>query len=105
MKKIFFSLAVVGLSLTYPAQAQVKSDDKPKTEQVNKAELEAEAAALVERLKEIDRMDKSDLSRAEKKELRKEVKAIEKRLHEVGGVVYISVGALILLIVLLIILL
>lgn len=59
---------------------------------------------LVNRLAEIKAMDASTLSRKEKRELRKEVKAIEKKLADSGGV-YLSVGAIILIVVLLIILL
>lgn len=59
---------------------------------------------LVNRLAEIKAMDASALSRKEKRELRKEVKAIEKKLADNGGV-YLSVGAIILIVVLLIILL
>jgi hypothetical protein len=42
---------------------------------------------------------------AEKKSMRKEVKAINHRLHSIGGGVYLSVGAVILIVVLLIVLL
>jgi len=64
----------------------------------------SDAVNLKNRLEEINAMDKENLSRPEKKQLRKEVKSI-KRTQDSGGGVYISVGALILIIVLLIILL
>ncbi len=64
----------------------------------------AEAQKLTNRLEEIKAMDKSSMTRTEKKALRKEVKAIQKSLDSSGGV-YLSVGAVILIIVLLIILL
>lgn len=64
-----------------------------------------ESRQLIGRLKQIDAMDKSKLTRKEKKELRTEVKEIDKRLREIAGGIYISVGALILILVLLIILL
>jgi hypothetical protein len=63
-----------------------------------------EAQKLINRLEEIKSMDKSSMTRSQKKELKKEVKAIQKRLDSSGGV-YLSVGAVILIIVLLIILL
>jgi hypothetical protein len=50
-------------------------------------------------------MNKSELKSAEKKNLRKEVKSISHRLREISGGVYISVGALIIIVVLLIVLL
>jgi hypothetical protein len=57
------------------------------------------------RLDEIRTMDKSGLTLKEKRELRSEVRSINKVMHEHYGGVYISVGAVILIIVLLIILL
>lgn len=59
---------------------------------------------LENRLEEIKAIDKSKLSKDEKKALRGEVKQIKKEMKEISGGVYLSVGA-ILLIALLIILL
>ncbi|GCC49868.1 hypothetical protein SanaruYs_00820 [Chryseotalea sanaruensis] len=73
----------------------------------NPATVKIDAALseqLVNRLAEIKAMDASTLSRKDKRELRKEVKSIEKQLNSSGGV-YLSVGAIILIVVLLIILL
>ncbi len=64
-----------------------------------------EANALVERLHEIELIDRSTLNRKEKRALRQEVRSIEKTLRDDNGGVYISVGGLILIVVLLIILL
>lgn len=69
------------------------------------AAIAAETEVLLARLEEINEMDKTDLTKAEKRELRKEVRQIDKTLTLSGGGVYLSVGALILVIVLLIILL
>ncbi len=60
---------------------------------------------MVQRLEEIKGMDKSGLSSSEKRSLRKEVKSIKKEMKVVGGGVYLSVGALIIVILLLILLL
>ncbi|MBC7425547.1 MAG: hypothetical protein H7321_03335 [Bacteroidia bacterium] len=65
----------------------------------------AEVKSLLLRIDQINEMDKSSLKSSEKRELRKEVRTIKKRLSSVGGGVYISVGALILILILLIILL
>ena len=81
------------------ATANEKIGDKPLT-----TEVAVDHQKLIDRLEEINSLDKSKLSRAEKKELRKEVKEIQKTM-DIGGGVYISVGALILIIILLIILL
>jgi hypothetical protein len=64
----------------------------------------AETSDLMQRVDFIKEMDKSDLTSSERKELRSELKAINKELKQRGPYLYISGGAL-LLIVLLIILL
>ena len=72
------------------------------------AAIAAEAEVLIARLEEINEMDKSDLTRAEKRELRNEVRQIEKDLtlnSGNSGGVYLSVGALLIVILLLILLL
>jgi hypothetical protein len=60
---------------------------------------------LLQRLDDIDRLDKSDLKSAEKKALRKEVRSIKGQLDAMGGYVYISGAAIVLIVILLIILL
>ena len=66
-------------------------------------ESAARAKVLLSRLEEIKALDKSKLTSAEKRQLRAEVKSSKKELNELGGGVYISVGAIILILVLLII--
>ncbi len=67
------------------------------------APVPAEVQVLLDRLEEINAMDKANLSREEKRALRKEVKSTEKQLRDIGGGVYISAGAIILILILLII--
>ena len=62
----------------------------------------AAAKVLLDRLSEIDAMDKSTLKSSEKRALRKEVRAIK---NELSGGVYLSVGAILLINILLIVLL
>lgn len=64
----------------------------------------ARILTLESRLKEVNTMDKSELKAAEKKELRKEVKSIKHELRTISGGVYLSAGAVILILLLLIIL-
>lgn len=64
----------------------------------------AEAKALMFRLDEIKNMDMTKLKASEKKELRKEVKSIKRELKDISGGVYISAGALIVVLILLIVL-
>jgi hypothetical protein len=59
---------------------------------------------LLLRLNEIKSIDKSHLNRSEKKSLRKEVNTINKELVKTNGGIYLSVGAVLLVILLLIIL-
>ena len=63
------------------------------------------AQQLVQRLEEINALDKSGMSRLEKKGLRKEVKEIKKEMKVISGGVYLSIGAIIIIILLLILLL
>ena len=62
------------------------------------------AAQLEKRLEEIRDLDKSKLSRKERKALRGEVKAIKKEMADISGGVYLSVGAIILIVLLIILL-
>ncbi|HBH84802.1 MAG TPA: hypothetical protein DDY34_13475 [Bacteroidales bacterium] len=88
-----------------PIQSNAMAPDEPSA-LVEPKPAEMEKVKVLEvRLNEINNMDKSKLTSAEKKTLRKEVKSIKSTLREVGGGVYISVGALILILILLIVLL
>ena len=68
-------------------------------------EVPADVSKLLTRLDEINAMDKTALNRLQKKELRKEVRVIKSELKEKRHGVYISVGAFIIIILLLVILL
>ena len=106
MKKIILCLMVTCLSLTLiPLQSNAATIAKTSSSVPAKPAEAAEAKTLELRLNEINAMNKSELKSAEKKSLRKEVKSINLRLREIGGGVYISVGALILIVILLVILL
>lgn len=65
---------------------------------------EQRANQLKDRLEEIRAMDMSKLSKQEKKALRAEVKEIKKEIKAIGGGVYLSVGAIILIVLLIILL-
>ena len=94
------------LSLTFiPVQSNAKAIASSSVVASKSAES-AEAQVLLSRLHAISAMDKSNLSIAEKKNLRIELRSIRQQLKDIGGPgVYISVGALVLIIVLLVILL
>lgn len=106
MKKInLFLMAAVFMLALIPLHSTAEA--KPETDATMSVEAyEANLAELIlDRLEEIENMDKSSMSASEKKEMRKEVRSLKNDLKELGGGVYLSVGALILVIVLLILLL
>ena len=92
------------LAIALPASSAVVSSDPLKTTGTEKTE-NARAQVLMQRLEEIKAMDKSELTRLEKKALRNEVRDIKKEAKEIKGGVYLSVGAIIIVILLLILLL
>lgn len=101
MKKLLTILTITVLSLLFNpllASAEKVTPNKP-VEITLSAE---EVKVMVSRIDEIKAMDKSTMSKAEKKELRKEVKAIKGTLA--AGGVYISVGAILIIVLLLILL-
>lgn len=107
MKKVaFYFLTTCLLLAVQPFHLNAAT---PKTKPSSIAEprpIESEAAkALLLRLDEIKSIDKTELNSSEKKELREEVRSIKYELREIGGGVYLSVGAIILIVILLIVLL
>ena len=91
------------LSLTFiPVQLHAASSAATTTVVTSTS---AEAEVLLTRLNTINAMDKSNLTSSEKKHLRVEVRSIKSQLKDIGGGVYLSAGAIILVIILLIILL
>jgi hypothetical protein len=105
MKK--FTLAFVTaimLLIMSPAQAKETSPAAPRSTALT-AEESARVTALINRVNEINAMDRSTMTHTEKKELRKELRSIKREVnHSNGGVVYISGGLLVLIIVLIILL-
>lgn len=80
--------------------------EKAKTEKKVMTEVETtKANVLITRLKEIEAMDKSALTRTERRVLRKEVKSINSNLANLNGGVYLTTGAIIIIILLLILIL
>ena len=104
MKKsilIAFIMIFMISASTFAATGSKKPVTLPNTE--NKLPSE-EVRRLTSRVEEIRDMDKTGMSSIEKKELRKELKEIKKNVRSDGGVVYISAGTLILIIILIILL-
>jgi putative cell wall-binding protein len=91
------------MAIALPARSNNIGTDSTQSGPVAKVD-EARAQELMHRLEEIKAMDKSAMTRSEKKDLRKEVKAMRKEAREARGI-YISIGALIIIILLLILIL
>jgi len=109
MKKIILGLMTAAVMLLFiPAHAEDNSKVNPFAKK-EKIEISSEAQAMIVRLEEIKAMDLTEKTKSEKKELRAEVKMIKsdlkaENLNSSGGL-YISVGAAILIVLLLILLL
>jgi hypothetical protein len=90
----FISVAMPSFSATTTPVANTTATENP----------EQQVRRLEQRLEEIKGMDHKKMSSSEKRALRKEVRAIKKEMAEISGGVYISVGALLLIILLIILL-
>jgi hypothetical protein len=105
MKKISFYLMMIVLSSTAIPTATFAAEKNPTTVSNNPKEVPEEVKVLLSRLDEIKAMDKSTMKSSEKKALRKEVRAIKAELASTGNGVYLSVGAIIIILLILILLL
>ncbi len=107
MKRIAVLLMTILLSFSIvPSYATLETT--PTTSSTSATANSAAKAAsqvLISRLDEIKAMDKTNMSSADKKVLRKEVKSIRKTLRYEHGGIYLSLGAIIIIVLLLIILL
>ena len=102
MRKKVLYLTIATLSFIMVPNVMLASEKTSTTPAANTTEASAEIRVMVDRLNEIKEMDKSSLSRAERKELRKEVRTIKKAVR--GSGLYISTGAIIIILLLIIIL-
>ena len=99
-KQIFIFLSLVCLSVFNVSKIQA---NPPKEKRVILSISQKEEEKLMfSRLYEIHQMDKTHLSANDRKALRKEVKSIKTKMTEMKGGVYLSVGAVIIIILLLI---
>ena len=106
MKKVAFYVMTAVMLLSITTSPVSASHEMNKVALVGTEKIEsAEAHAMMSRLEEIKAMDRSNMDSKEKRELRKEVRSIKKSMTELGGGVYLSVGAIIIIILLLVLLL
>lgn len=95
---VFISISA---SAATPSVTAEKPTKVSKTEKLMESE---EGKVILSRLEEIKAMDKSEMTAKEKKELRKEVRALKAQAAQIGGGVYISAGALIVILLLILLL-
>ena len=98
-KSVIYAVAIVFSICTFASPVMAAKRIPPTMETTTPEELPPEVRAMVDRLHEIKDMDKSSLTRADKKALRKEVRSIKAALRTSGHGVYLSVGALLLIII------
>jgi hypothetical protein len=99
---LFFAMVALNTAPAFAAQSAAPVAAAANTGSASSIEVRS----LTSRLKEIHTLSKESLTAEEKASLRKEVVSIDKRFESLAADgVYISVGALILIIILLIILL
>ena len=100
MKKMMYGWMIAGLLLSFqPTTGSAGTTNGTGTTSIT------DGSQVITRLDEIRKMDLYKLSRTEKKELKKELLALKENARPIAGGVYISAGALILILILLIILL
>jgi hypothetical protein len=106
MKIITLWIATIFILLSFiPVQLKASKASNSLTVPTNKTTGSETANALLNRLFEINGLNKSALSLSEKKELRKEVRTIRDDLKKLDGGIYLSVGAIIIILLILILLL
>jgi len=104
--KILLRIAaiVMVMAVIVPANAATIVPNAPVSQNAAGNE-DPRARQLIERLEEIRGLNKTELSRGERKALRKEVRGIQKEMKAIKGGVYLSVGAIIIIILVLILIL
>ena len=102
MKRIIYVAAFILMSLfTLNVQPSFARAKKELT-----SEQQAKLDSIENRVNEIQHMDKSNLSKSEKRELKTELKTMKKQANAIaGGGVYLSITAIVIIILVLIILL
>ena len=105
MRKLIYTLTTAILLVASAGSASAAVDKAPVKKELT-AEQEVQLQRIEQRVQEIKDMDKSNLSRTERKALKKELRDMNKQAAAItSGGIYLSVGALLIVILLLILLL
>lgn len=107
MKRSFFSprilLALVFTFVSVSASlAGIEPMSKEQLSNLSDGQAEARAAELSRRVNEINNMDVKSLSRQERKEIKSEMREIKKELDFLSNRVTLSLGAVIIIVLLII---
>lgn len=106
MKNLTILIATTLLLMSFfPIQLRATTLTRPVSTDLPKPSASAEVNVLLFRLGEIKGIDRSNMSSLERKTLRKETRSIKNQLREVRGGVYLSVGAIIIIVLVLVLLL
>lgn len=108
MKPGTYAIMLALLLTTTVTNASVIDDKHPKKERIVNITDEQKAARLAEiktRVIEIRGIDRSTLTKADRKALKKELREMNKEARAMKGGVYLSVGAIIIIILVLILIL
>lgn len=104
MRTKLFGSAIVLLFLLASSPVTLAKDKSPVREAKTTELTAAESQLLINRLEEIEKMDLKSLPRSERKALKKEVREIESSLKSANGGIYLSTGAIIIILLIIIIL-
>jgi hypothetical protein len=99
-KQIYLLLTAILL-----ASSSVMANDVKSKPALTENQIARVASEITRRVEEIKNMDKSDLSRVERKALRNELLEMKKEAKAMNGGVYLSVGAIIIILLVLILIL
>jgi hypothetical protein len=104
MRNMVFVFMMTVLLFTSIPLAASATEPRAKGPDPEPTEIPVEVQEMLDRIEEIKEMDRSALSRAEKKELRKELREMKKEVRAKGYGIYLSAGAIILILLLIILL-
>lgn len=102
MKKLMYVLSFLVMVFAFEVDASAASNKKDKEEL--SPEQKERLSEIEVRVEEIKAMDFSEMSKEERKEVKNELKDMKVEAKQMGGGVYLSVGAIIIILLLLILL-
>lgn len=103
MKKFAYLLSLMFFFAAF-APVAMANDNKPANDKTQlTAEQQAKLSEIEGRVAEIKAMDFTEMTSEERKEVKNELREMKKEAKRVGGGVYISVGAIILILILILI--